>query len=152
MDEYDVRLWHPEGIGLGVRLAQNERFVRNGELLALIVQGNDKNILRIQAEMTTDVIDEVSWNLEELTEGFDEFVLVLSAANMGSKVHIIESDDGSGTTGTLCFRVDARAYCCALQGLLRRGAAVIVNMPGRQSWKVERVSVDEGQVTVRRRG
>lgn len=143
-DEYDVRMWDP--VDVGSNLAESEMLVRNGDLLALIVMTPDGDRLRIKTHMSLAAIDEISWNLEALIDGFDSFVLVLSTGFMKHYVSITEQDGD----GTLRFLLDGHAFCCALQGLVSREVTVLVNTSEGHSWQVERVDVRKDTVFLKR--
>ena len=129
-----MRKWKPVDVGSG-NLSENEMLVRNGDLLALIVMTPDGDRLRIKTHMSLAAIDEISWNLEALIDGFDSFVLVLSTGFMKHYVSITERDGD----GTLRFLLDGHAFCCALQGLVSREVTVLVNTSEGHSWQVETI-------------
>ena len=144
-DEYDVRMWDPVDVGSG-NLAENEMLVRNGDLLALVVMTPKGDQLRIRTHMSVNAIDEISWNLEALRDGFDSFVLVLSTGFMKRYVSITEQDGD----GTLRFHLNGHGFCCALQGLVSRDVTVLVNTSDGQSWQIEKVNVREDTVSLKR--
>ena len=137
-------MWDP--VDVGSNLAESEMLVRNGDLLALIVMPPDGDRLRIKTHMSLAAIDEISWNLEALIDGFDSFVLVLSTGFMKHYVSITEQDGD----GTLRFLLDGHAFCCALQGLVSREVTVLVNTSEGHSWQVERVDVRKDTVFLKR--
>lgn len=151
-DEYDLREWDSKGV-IGATLSRRERLVCNGDLLALIVHAEDRESARVLTKMDADAIDEISWNLEDLSKGFDEFVVVINAADGQKRKEIELVDDGNGKA-RMKFATRPREYCCALQGLVYRGIAIVVNTEDRRSWSIEHVHVASGylELASRRNG
>ncbi len=145
-EEYDVRRWGDRRfIDPNARLAPYERYVANGALEALIVEKGDASGLTIRCEMRLAAIDEVSWNLDDLRAGFDSCSLALHDGILNERGASALAVDADGKT-RLVLKMDARAYCCALQGLVFRGARVMVFASDGRGRIVDRVDVSSGTV------
>ncbi|MDO4538549.1 MAG: hypothetical protein Q4B54_10345 [Coriobacteriales bacterium] len=145
-DEYDVRRWGTRRLlDPRAKLAPNERYVVNGALEALIVEEDKGSSLTLRCEMDLDAINEVSWTAEELSQGFDRFVLALDAGYL-TKSGQITLAEGKNGEGVLSMRAYAHDYCCALQGLVSRGIRVVMFGLGRRGRTVRRVDVNAKKV------
>lgn len=149
-DEYDVRRWGDKSIPSG-HLRPGERLVYNGGLLALILKTGDTEGVRVLMEMSLDALDEISWNYGELSRDFEEFTLVLNSEYL-QLTKVVEITATGGEYAQMSFTSDARAYCCALQGLLYQGARLIVSAKPGGSWQIMRVDVNAGTVRMSARG
>ncbi|MBO7674902.1 MAG: hypothetical protein J6S63_07815, partial [Atopobiaceae bacterium] len=119
---YDVRRWPDTATPPG-SLSPGERLVQNGGLMALIEQKDGRERARIISDLTIDVIDEISCNLESLCQGFDKLDLLfrLGDPEDGRRIALSQVD---GRHYELSVGANAREWCCALQGIVSRGVEV----------------------------
>lgn len=144
-DEYDVRQWGDRRLPPGETLAPNERYVANGALEALLIEDGNGSRVIIRCSMGLNAINEVSWKLEELSNGFLGLTLALDAADL-QKLGLVTLGKGADGKTELTIREDARAYCCALQGLVSRGVRVVVFTSDKRMRQISRVDVSSCKV------
>lgn len=148
-DSYDVRRW-PDVVVSPASMPPGGRLVQNGGLTALIEQEGSYERVRIVSDLTIDAIDEISWNLERLRQGFDRFDLLFRLGDLGDgrRIALTRID---GSHDNMRVRSSVREWCCALQGIVSRGVEVQIIASNDTAWRVERVETRQGDIVLRRR-